>query len=612
MSIFSSIGKKIKSVASGAAKLISPAYNFASNIFSKVSPSSQPASALDAYNFTKKTSPSTPQTPITAIQVPSSVGPVGSASYNAFVSKNLPNNSGGIGTGQYGPAQPTSFKSGSKPTSSDYSTQSYSTDYSSFSAPTFQAPSNVTISGDSLGAGTPTVVMPSAPAAVNYLGTALEGNVAVGGDTKTGIIKTAANPNGQPTGEQKQSTAKELFDEYVKSLKAPASEAEAYQKAQEESGLLQAQQQRNNTQNEINAVTSRMNQDLLQLRGTAAKEGVVEAVYGGQQAQVTREATIRLLPLQAQLAADQGNLDVAQERLDNLFKIYSTDARNSVDYYNKNVEALYTFLTDEEKKKADAIVKQRDFEASLLKDEINNQQQDASQALKDGNTALYRALTSLRPPTNVNSPTFAQDKQNYLNDKAEAIRRYGTSNTGGNSDSETVTTYAQLLADGKISLANVPQNIRNQVVAATGGIINKPLSDTAIKDIQQSQSAIANLNALKGVVESNLQYVGPVKGLARFNPYSKARQVQSEIDRVRQQVGKTLEGGVLRKEDEEKYKKILATLADTPETALYKIDSLISSLERDIELYKTLQRDTGRFVPGTSSKPEDLRSKYNY
>jgi hypothetical protein len=35
-----------------------------------------------------------------------------------------------------------------------------------------------------------------------------------------------------------------------------------------------------------------------------------------------------------------------------------------------------------------------------------------------------------------------------------------------------------------------------------------------------------------------------------------------------------LEGGVLRKEDEEKYKKILPTVNDTMETVLYKMKQL--------------------------------------
>ena len=54
-------------------------------------------------------------------------------------------------------------------------------------------------------------------------------------------------------------------------------------------------------------------------------------------------------------------------------------------------------------------------------------------------------------------------------------------------------------------------------------------------------------------------------------------------------------------------------MADTPETAIYKIDSLISSMQRDIETYKTLQQETGRFVPGGGKlDTEGLRKKYNY
>jgi len=99
--------------------------------------------------------------------------------------------------------------------------------------------------------------------------------------------------------------------------------------------------------------------------------------------------------------------------------------------------------------------------------------------------------------------------------------------------------------------------------------------------------------------------------------------VQADIDRVKQTVGKALEGGVLRKEDEDKYKKILATITDTPETALYKIDAIISSINQDIANYKSLQQASGRVAnvntslqkKGTSNatpSAEDLRKKYNY
>ena len=57
---------------------------------------------------------------------------------------------------------------------------------------------------------------------------------------------------------------------------------------------------------------------------------------------------------------------------------------------------------------------------------------------------------------------------------------------------------------------------------------------------------------------------------------------------VRQRIGKALEGGVLRKEDEEKYKKILPTITDDRGTSDSKIRGLRGALERDIEILEAV------------------------
>lgn len=190
---------------------------------------------------------------------------------------------------------------------------------------------------------------------------------------------------------------------------------------------------------------------------------------------------------------------------------------------------------------------------------------------------------------------------------------------GGGGINRSVESWANLLATGQANISNIPTNIRNSVVSYLqdqGIQVGKPLSDTAITHINQTEFALTSLNDLRSIINSNLQYVGPISGWQKLNPWSKARQVQADIDRVRQTVGKALEGGVLRKEDEEKYKKILATITDMPETAIYKIDALISSITRNIGNYKTLQSESGRFVPDKFRievpKVEDLRIKYNY
>jgi len=213
-------------------------------------------------------------------------------------------------------------------------------------------------------------------------------------------------------------------------------------------------------------------------------------------------------------------------------------------------------------------------------------------------------------PNAVNAIQGAQTPEDVINVASRyAVGKAGT--TGGtliDAIIENPSLFNQLTPTDKAKV--VPQ-----LYAKGFTQFGKPLSDTAIKEITQSESALLGLNDLKTKIQGNEQYLGPIRGLQRFNPYSQAREIQSDVDRIRQQVGKALEGGVLRKEDEEKYKKILATLADVPETALYKIDALISSIGRDVETYKNNQLLSGRNVPvGEVKAPdlESLRSKYNY
>lgn len=138
-------------------------------------------------------------------------------------------------------------------------------------------------------------------------------------------------------------------------------------------------------------------------------------------------------------------------------------------------------------------------------------------------------------------------------------------------------------------------------LAARGFEFGRPLSETAIGKMAESRSAVQSLRDLRDVLNRNEQYVGPIAGFAALNPYSEARRAQADIDRVKQRVGKALEGGVLRKEDEEKYKKILATLNDTPATAIYKVDQIIQNMENDLKAFEDEQKRAGRRVVAPAS-----------
>lgn len=115
------------------------------------------------------------------------------------------------------------------------------------------------------------------------------------------------------------------------------------------------------------------------------------------------------------------------------------------------------------------------------------------------------------------------------------------------------------------------------------------LTDTAIKNMSDLESALTDIQSLQSNIQGS-DIVGPLKGILAKNPYNtEAQSLQAEIDRVRQVVGKALEGGVLRKEDEEKYKKILPVMTDTKEVATNKLNQLQQKLSEDLQRYTELQ-----------------------
>lgn len=128
------------------------------------------------------------------------------------------------------------------------------------------------------------------------------------------------------------------------------------------------------------------------------------------------------------------------------------------------------------------------------------------------------------------------------------------------------------------------------------------LTDTAITKISDTRSAIRDVSRLKETI-NNANLTGPLTGLRALNPYdTDSRELQAEIDRVRQKVGKALEGGVLRKEDEEKYRKILPTMTDTKVVAMKKLQKLEKTLSQDLQDYVYIQTTYSKGRTGNTSQ----------
>ncbi len=194
--------------------------------------------------------------------------------------------------------------------------------------------------------------------------------------------------------------------------------AQIYKDALAESGKIEAQKLVNERQAQLNQIVSQGQANQLSVVGQG--RGIPEAIIGGQQAQFARETAIQALPVSAQLAAAQGNLEMATENLNTLFKIRSEDATNRFNFQMKVVDYAVQFATKEQDRKI-AAVKEAYAEKHAEKQALIARQNNlADMAIKNNQSSLAGRLAALDP----NSKTYSTDLQKLtgqLNDPVQEL-----------------------------------------------------------------------------------------------------------------------------------------------------------------------------------------------
>ncbi len=101
----------------------------------------------------------------------------------------------------------------------------------------------------------------------------------------------------------------------------------------------------------------------------------------------------------------------------------------------------------------------------------------------------------------------------------------------------------------------------------------KELSQHTIDLLAEGNNIPGMLDQLLPTVTNNKDVFGPVSGRkASWNPWNtKGQTIDAQFRTASQLVGKYMEGGVLRKEDEAKYRAMLPTLSDPPDIAANKL-----------------------------------------
>lgn len=195
---------------------------------------------------------------------------------------------------------------------------------------------------------------------------------------------------------------------YLKSLEAekPQSQIDLYGKITSETGLEGLTTQRiesinklNVLQAELEGITAQAKQAQLQLEQQAAGKDVTTTFLGRQQQEITRQAAIKALPLQAEILAQQAIvqnntnlLTAAQDKVNTLFQLYSQDQENER-AYNKSIrEAFYEFATKAEQRQLDLMDRDEQREYNERRDLLNTAKSLAFTALENGQSDLFRKL----------------------------------------------------------------------------------------------------------------------------------------------------------------------------------------------------------------------------
>jgi hypothetical protein len=115
------------------------------------------------------------------------------------------------------------------------------------------------------------------------------------------------------------------------------------------------------------------------------------------------------------------------------------------------------------------------------------------------------------------------------------------------------------------------------------------LSPNEVIKVQDGYDAYKAASDLKQAMENNMSLFGPLKGrIGSLNPYDEdAQAVNAAIYAAKQSIGKFLEGGVLRAEDEKKYERMLPSLGDAPAVAQSKLDIMFKKMSDKASGYRT-------------------------
>ena len=180
---------------------------------------------------------------------------------------------------------------------------------------------------------------------------------------------------------------------------------ETYGISQKQAGrdLRQAESRKSQYTAELNAITAARDAAVLGLEDTG--RGQTTGFIGGEQGRIQRQAAIAALPVQAQLAAAQGDLEIAKSHVDSLFNMKIKDIDVEQAYKNTVANTWMSVATTQQSNLLNAAIADSNARAEAKKTNLQMANQWAQTAFDNGQSTLAGKIMKL----DQSSPTFQQD-----------------------------------------------------------------------------------------------------------------------------------------------------------------------------------------------------------
>lgn len=203
---------------------------------------------------------------------------------------------------------------------------------------------------------------------------------------------------------------------------------------------------------------------------------------------------------------------------------------------------------------------------------------DAARASPSNRKMLEGLVRELSTQTRQMTTGGAQ--REWQTGEREATQNWKTGEREASQEFKSEQDALDFGRDQALARLNAGLRDKGKAPGADGEKPKRPLSALTATQLGDTKSAVEQLDIMMSGAKGIPMQFGPTDKFRVLNPWdTSAQSFQQLVAATKQLIGKGLEGGVLRKEDEEKYEKIIPKLGDTRPVLQNKYTQLRSMLQ---------------------------------